>query len=131
MDRRERWERFSIASTLDLVEAAIAKHGLMRDQNLVEMNVPIELVVEHFKAGRPRVGQYAERGPSQLRDDITRVTDICARLITERDSLLEKKRTAEIAAGSRETWVQILSVVAGTELIVIGFLLTHLFARLQ
>src|ERR1700691_5356354 len=93
-------------------------------------DVPIELVVERFRAGRPRIGQYRNRTPEELKGDVTRVTDISLRLITERDALLKEKSSAEIEANSAMLWIKILSGTLGAAALVIGFLATELFARL-
>lgn len=131
------WRGRFIDWTIERVDAAIAKHGLVREEMLRDPKLellsdpPIDLVVERFKAGRPRQRQYDDRSPGQLRDDVTRVTDISLRLIKERDDLLKEKATAEIQAASRNTWIQILGAVASVELILVGFFATQFFARLK
>ena len=103
-------------------------NGLKRDSDI---ELPIELRVERFKAGRPRTGQYAERTADELREDITRVTDLSLAVIKERDKLQNEKQSAEITAEARKLWIQILTAAAGIELIVIGFFAAQFFARLK
>lgn len=120
---------------IERVEKVLEKHGQippMRDPDLELIgDLPVELQVQRFKAGRPRLGQYEDRTPEQLRLDITRVTDISLSVIKERDKLVRDKQSAEIAAGNRLTWVQILSTAAGVELLIIGFFAAQFFARLK
>jgi hypothetical protein len=96
-----------------------------------EIDLPIELRVERFKAGRPRTGQYAERTVEELREDITRVTDLSLAVIKERDKLQAEKQSAEIVAEARQLWIKILASAASVELIVIGFFAAQFFARLK
>ncbi len=96
----------------------------MRDPNLLS-ELDLDQAIWNFKRGRPRpVEQYEGRSNSQLREDVTRVTDLSLKLIGERDRLIAR-------AEDEKLWTRILLYSLGACGSIIAFLALELFARLK
>ena len=94
----------------------------MRDPNLLS-ELDLDQAIWNFKRGRPRpVEQYEGRSNSQLREDVTRVTDLSLKLIGERDRLIAR-------AEDEKLWTRIL--LYGSLRIYHRVLSFGLFARLK
>jgi hypothetical protein len=70
------------------------------------------------------VGQYADRSPAKLAEDVNRLTDLLVPLVRERDELLAETENLRM-------WIGILRYTVLAEAAIIGWFATELFSRLK